>query len=140
MDKKIIISTALFLLLSAGAIFILGSEKNPSTEGSGSSVSSAPAGQIILYYGSTCPHCEDVEAWLKDNDVQSKVSYQEKEVYESKDNSKELVATAKICGKDENSIGVPFLWTGSDCLVGYDQIIEFFGQRMSVQGAQNQPF
>jgi glutaredoxin len=138
MDKKIIISTALFLLLSAGAIFILGSEKSPSpTEGNGNSVPPAPAGQIVLYYGSTCPHCKDVENWLKDNDVQSKVSYQEKEVYEDKDNSKELVATAKVCGKDENSIGVPFLWTGSDCLVGYDQIIEFFGQKISSPGAQN---
>ncbi|MFA5643059.1 MAG: glutaredoxin domain-containing protein [Candidatus Paceibacterota bacterium] len=137
MDKKIIISTALFLLLSAAAIFVLGSEKNPSGDNNGTSVPPAPAGQIVLYYGSTCPHCKDVEAWLKTNNVQAKVSYQEKEVYENKDNSKELIATAKVCGKDENSIGVPFLWTGSDCLVGYDQIIQFFEQKISTSGAQN---
>jgi len=137
MNKKIIFSTILFLLVSAAAIFILASERKPAVADD-TPVPPAPAGQIVLYYGSTCPHCKDLEAWLKTNNVQVKVSYQEKEVYENKTNSKELVSTAKACGiNDEKDILIPFLWTGSVCLIGVPDIENFFGQKISSQGPQN---
>jgi glutaredoxin len=131
MNKKIIFSTILFLLVSAAAIFILASEKK-SPVADGTTVPPAPVGQIVLYYGSTCPHCKDVDTWLKTNNVQAKVPYQEKEVYEDKANAKELLSTAKVCGiKDEKLVGVPFLWTGSACLTGGPDIESFFEQKIS---------
>ncbi|MFA5742387.1 MAG: hypothetical protein WCX77_03680 [Candidatus Paceibacterota bacterium] len=136
MNKKIILSTAIFLLASVAAIFVLASEKPLAAEAK--PVLPAPAGQIVLYYGSTCPHCKDVEAWLETNDVQSKVPYQTKEVYENIDNSNELVSTAKVCGiTDPKQIMIPFLWTGSNCLIGLPKVEGFFEQKIKDQEAKN---
>ncbi|MFA5746996.1 MAG: hypothetical protein WC926_02880 [Candidatus Paceibacterota bacterium] len=138
MNKKLIFSTAAFLLTSIAAISVLASER-PATVG-GKPAAPAPAGQIVLYYGDTCPHCKDVEAWLEANKMQEKVAYQSKEVYRNMDNSNELVATAAACGiTDPNKILIPFLWTGSACLIGVPDIETFFTltQKINEQKAQN---
>ena len=36
---------------------------------------------IILYVGDGCPHCEKVEKFIKENQVDSNVLYIQKEVY-----------------------------------------------------------
>ena len=80
---------------------------------------------IILYYGNTCPHCEDLEKFIKANDIESKVSFERKEVFLSKSNSSEMGQKAAKCGLQTDVIGVPFMWTGSTCLLGNDQIEKF---------------
>jgi len=81
---------------------------------------------ITLFYGDGCPHCEIVEEFIKKNNLKDKISFVQKEVYNDKKNSDDLVAKAKICGIPTNSIGVPFLWDGTKCLVGGKDIIDLF--------------
>ncbi len=81
---------------------------------------------ITLFYGDGCPHCETVEEFIKKNNLKDKISFVQKEVYNDKKNSDDLVAKAKICGIPTNSIGVPFLWDGTKCLVGGKDIIDLF--------------
>jgi len=82
--------------------------------------------ELILFYGDGCPHCTIVENYLKENPP--KFNLKQKEVYYNEINQKELVSRAKTCGLPENEIGVPFLWTGSDCIVGDQPIINYFKQ------------
>ena len=130
MNKKIIFSTALFFLVSVVAIFILVGEKNaidPNQPEPGKDA------EIILYYGVTCPHCIDLDAWIEANKIKEKVVFGQKEIFQNEGNRKELLAKAKICGIAEESVGVPFLWTGSTCLIGKDNIIKFFEDKINGQ-------
>lgn len=130
MNKKIIISTILFLLLSATAIFILAGEKNavgPKHPDAGSDK------DIILYYGVSCPNCIELDAWIEENNIKEKVSFGHKEIFQNEGNRKELLARAKTCGMAEESVGVPFLWTGSACLIGKDNISKFFEDKINGQ-------
>ena len=121
MKNKIIIPTILFVVVLFFSIFALtqGKATNQTTE------------QIILFYGDGCPHCALVEQYVAANNVAAKVPFVKKEVYYNNKNAEELAAKAKTCGLPTDSIGVPFLWDGSKCLVGDQDIIEFFKERMN---------
>jgi len=87
-------------------------------------------GEIILYYGIGCPHCAKVEQYIKENNIKDKISFEEKEVYFNQKNALDLQDKAKKCGLDLNNIGVPFLWDGSQCIIGDQPIIDFFQQKI----------
>jgi glutaredoxin len=82
--------------------------------------------ELTLFYGDGCPHCALVEAYLKENPP--KFNLKQKEVYYNEANQKELTLRAKTCGLPLNEIGVPFLWTGSNCIIGDQPIINYFKQ------------
>ena len=44
-------------------------------------------GKIILYYSKTCPHCQNVEKYLDDNNVRAKLDFIEKELNEDENNA-----------------------------------------------------
>ena len=126
MNKKIIIPTILFIAVLFFSFFALSQEKNKNY-----SQANEPAkeeNQIILYYGESCPHCALVEKYIEENKINDKISFARKEVYSNQDNAKELQEKAKICGLSADSIGVPFLWDGGKCLIGGQDIINFFKQ------------
>jgi len=82
---------------------------------------------MILFYSLSCPHCQNVEQYIQENNVKDKYSFNQLEISDEK-NSKLLVAKAKICGLDTQTLGVPFLWTGEKCLLGDADIIDFFSK------------
>jgi len=88
-----------------------------------------PASEIILFYGVGCTHCAKVEEFIKENKIEEKISFQKKEVYFNKKNANELAGKAKKCGLPTNEIGVPLLWDGSKCIVGDEDIINFFKEK-----------
>ncbi|MDA3802632.1 MAG: hypothetical protein PF488_01900 [Patescibacteria group bacterium] len=87
--------------------------------------------QIILFYGDGCPHCEIVDEYVEENNVEEQVSFLHKEVYNNQNNAEELREKAEYCGLQTNSIGVPFLFTGSDCLIGDRNVIDFFSSKIN---------
>lgn len=87
--------------------------------------------QTILYYGDTCPHCLIVNKFLEENKIREKVSFEHLEVYRNKDNARLLGESAKKCGIDEKQIGVPLLWSEGKCLVGDEDIIDFFKEKIA---------
>lgn len=90
---------------------------------------------MILYWGEGCPHCANVEAFIEANDVEQQVSFTRKEVYNNKRNAIEMGKLGKQCGIKTEGMGVPFLWTGSQCLQGETDIINFFRAAMGGTGA-----
>jgi len=134
MNKKIIIPTILFVIVLIFSFLALSQGKNKNQP-----KTSQPAAQenqqiqrnpIILFYGQGCPHCAKVEEYIKENKVKEKISFEEKEVYYNQNNAKELDEKAKSCGIDQNEIGVPFLWDSGKCLIGDQDIINFFKEKM----------
>mgnify|MGYP000428984282 CR=1 FL=1 len=90
--------------------------------------------EIVLFYGIGCPHCAKVEEFIKENKIKEKIAFSEKEVYFNRDNARKLIEIAKMCGFNENEVGVPFLWDGENqrCVVGDEPIIRFFKQRLNL--------
>ena len=121
MTKKVLLSVFAGIIILGGGLFILLKNKGEEpTIGQG----------IILFYGTGCPHCAKVEEYLQANNIESKINIEKKEVYNNKDNANLLAKIAKKCGIKENELGVPFLWTGSECKIGDEDIINFFKEKV----------
>jgi len=131
----ILIFLGIFIISSAGFYFSKGHNNTSSKDISSTNTSSTQElTEIILFYGSGCPHCAKVEAFIKENKIKEKIAFEEKEVYFNKKNAKQLVEIAKNCGFNEKEIGVPFLWDGEGqrCIVGDEPIINFFKEKLNL--------
>ena len=84
-----------------------------------------PDNEIILFYRDGCPHCENVDNYIEENNIEEKITFSRKDAQQ---NSGLFRQKAKICNIPESRLGVPFLWNGPDtaCFMGADQIINFF--------------
>ena len=98
-------------------------------------VSNSNNSEIILYYSNTCSHCKIVEDFIDQNSIAQKISFQSKEVSENQANSIELATKAQKCSISTDSIGVPFLWDGSNskCIIGDTDIIQFFKDKTGIK-------
>lgn len=92
---------------------------------------------IILFYGTGCQYCGIVEEFLKEKEVEKKISFKNLEVYNNQGNATLLKAKARACDLNTNSIGVPFLWDGQDCLIGDKAIISFFENKLATIDSLN---
>lgn len=90
---------------------------------------------LVFFWGNGCPHCENVEKWLNQNNSDQKLKINYKEVYYNQENQNQLMATAKeYCPEiiQSGGIGVP---TGFDpvskkCIQGDTPIIEFLSAKL----------
>jgi glutaredoxin len=127
MKKKTIISMVLFVVVLIFSIIIL--VKNESQKINNSLVNDSS--NIVLFYGEGCPHCLIVEDYINKNNVLDKIAITQKEVYSNDLNARELKEKAGFCKLATNSIGVPFLWDGSNCYIGDVEIINFLKSKIS---------
>lgn len=88
---------------------------------------------IVLFTGKGCPHCANVEKYIKDNNIAEKVKFETKEVWYNEVNNKQMLDVATKCGLAKDQIGVPFMWTGAKCLVGEDEVMNFFKEQTNVK-------
>ena len=142
MNKKVIVSTVLFLVALGGSIALFARSNAAPPKAPNQGANELVANQenqpvatsaIILFYGNGCPHCALVEQFVAENDIQSKVPFTQKEVYYDRQNANEMALKAAACGMATDSIGVPFLWTGSSCIIGDQPVIDFFKQKANIQ-------
>jgi glutaredoxin len=82
--------------------------------------------ESILFYSNYCPHCKNVEKYVNDNNIKSKVTFTELEVADNQDNAQVLLSKAKKCNLDTSNLGVPMYFDGEKCLVGDEEIIKYF--------------
>jgi len=114
----------LFMIVAVGGLVWLANYSEDVTQNE--DVKIFDENTITLFYGDGCPHCEDVDKFIEENDIKSKVTFEELEVWENKDNAKILDDAAKICELDLDRIGVPFLFARGECYVGGPDVQEFF--------------
>jgi len=133
MKNKVIIPTILFIIvfILSFAVLLQNKENDLSDNNITQDNRQTEESQIILFYGDGCPHCAIVEDYIKENNIKEKLSFEEKEVYYNQNNANDLAQKAQICGISTDSIGVPFLWDGSKCYVGDQDITDFFNQKIN---------
>lgn len=142
MNKQILV-TSILILVIVGLLttIVLGSKNKTTTKETNKSSETKTEvisdGSITFFYGNTCPHCADVEAWMKENKIEEKVKLSKKEVYDNMTNSIELTKVAKGCGLSTDSIGVPFLYTEGKCLVGSPDIIDYLTKKAATAEASS---
>jgi glutaredoxin-related protein len=140
MGKTLITGLVIITIVGLLSLVVQGSidnkaEQTPSTSQENSSI---PSDLIdnktpIFFYGNTCPHCEDIEEWMKENKIEEKVKLVKKEVYDNGANSFELAQAAESCGLPTDSIGVPFLYTPEGkCLIGTPDIVGYLSNKAGI--------
>lgn len=122
----------LFLIGSAAILFGIAGVLVFASNLGGLLKNGEPAG-IILFYGNGCPHCENVEKFIKDKNITSKIQFSELEVFNNDKNAKILREKARICRIDSTQIGVPFLWDGQKCFLGEDDVISFLKSKAGIK-------
>lgn len=132
MKNKVAIPTILLIFVIAFSFFAFSKESKKEQLSEPATEEAQMEDGIILFYGDGCPHCEIVDEYLEENNMAEQVNFSHKEVYYNRTNAKELEEKAIICGMPAGSIGVPFLWDGEKCLIGDEDIIEFFKQKISI--------
>jgi glutaredoxin len=89
-----------------------------------------PKTEIMFFYGRECPHCQDVERFLKENALAEKMEFDAIEVWHNNENAKLLFAKARECGMAEKEVPVPFLYAKGQCFIGTPPVEEFFTDAM----------
>lgn len=104
------------------------------TTSSDREIKSVEGSDIILFYGEGCPHCKNVEDFIRNNNIDEKVQFDLKEIWYNKDNATLMNQKADICKINKDELGVPFLFDAknSKCLVGADEIIQFFKDQAEI--------
>ena len=80
---------------------------------------------IIFFYGAACPHCQDVEKYIADHQLDQKVVFSKREVWGDTANANLMAEKAQACGLKLDDIGVPFLWSAGKCYVGENEVENF---------------
>lgn len=91
---------------------------------------------LVFFWGNGCPHCENVEKWLKENNSDAKIKVNYKEVYYNSKNSEQLGAMAKEYCPDvitPKGIAVPISLdpVNKKCIQGDTPIIEFLTSKLA---------
>ncbi|EKE11416.1 MAG: hypothetical protein ACD_15C00084G0017 [uncultured bacterium] len=125
MDKKNIAVLGLLFVLAAGLLFWnFSKEKN---------ISQTPVNSdIILFYGEECPHCKDLEEFIKKNNIAEKVKFNYLEVWHNKSNSGIMMEKAQECGFAKDQLGVPFLYAKGRCFIGGPEVEKFFKEEAGI--------
>jgi len=122
---KVILYTILVVILAGLAFWGVQSGFLGSIFSSSIKPVSLPDG-TILFYGQGCSHCKNVDDYIKNNNIEQKVSFTRIEVWYNKSNAALLGQVAEKCSLTSNSVGVPFLYDGKNCLIGEVDVINFF--------------
>ena len=130
MDKKIVWTTIIVsvVILILGYILVDSSNKKAKIK-----VNLPSKDKIVYYYGLTCPHCKEVEEWMKKNKIEEKIKIEKKEVWYNQENAAELQEVAKFCGLDPTSVGVPFLWADKKCYIGTPEVEKVLQDKSNIK-------
>lgn len=94
------------------------------------------AQEYILFYGNWCPHCAQVEQYIKDNAVDKKFDIEMKEIYFNRSNLADLQVYLNKLGLGTHQIGVPFLVINNENECSYvngsQSIIDFFQAKLDM--------
>lgn len=124
MNKKFLILILIGVILLGGVSFLLFQNKNNQPVNTNG---------IILFYGIGCPYCAKVDEFIKENDVEAKVDFVRKEIRLNQRNAELFLKLTKECGIADKDTGIPLLWDGSSskCIIGDEDIIQFFKEKIS---------
>lgn len=82
--------------------------------------------EMILFYGIGCPHCVEVEAFLRSPQAKN-IPIIPKEVYYHRVNLRDLIKKAQKCDAvQDGMVAIPLLWQGNNqCITGADKVMQY---------------
>ena len=130
MNKIAVFLIALVALF--GIYRLVSANTTPNPEVNGVSVEEA---DIVLFWGDGCPHCEVVEDFINNDNVDSKLKIVRKEVWKDRGNQQLMTEYAKKCPEIDTTqgMGVPFAYfnTIQKCQIGDTPIIDQIKQLLT---------
>ena len=83
-----------------------------------------PDADYVYFFWKTCPHCQELNAWMKEEGTLDKHKIEKREVYFSPDNQNAFQAVIQALWLEEGTTWVPFLLRKSDSThyIGVDPI------------------
>ena len=129
MNKNTLIAV-LIAILAFGAIayFAWTGGSTTNTNAGPEPALSAP----ILFVGTGCPHCKIVEDFIKQYAVDTKMTFETREVFFNSANADIMKKRAATCGMATDQLGVPLFWDGSKCYDGDVDIVNYFRDRLGI--------
>ncbi|NTW15556.1 MAG: hypothetical protein HGA38_04310 [Candidatus Moranbacteria bacterium] len=120
-----IVASVSIVIAFVALFFVLRGSSSPSVSGDVSS-------GIVLYYGTECPHCKDVDAFIERNAIAEKVSFARKEVWHDQKNASEMTDRAASCGIGRDQVGVPFLFADGQCYIGTPDVEGYLREKAGI--------
>lgn len=92
-----------------------------------------PDAEFLYFYGATCPHCQELNKRVEQEDLFSKISVEKREVYYNNDNREKFLEVTKGLGLESSKVGVPFVVhkESGEYSVGVDKALELFKKDFS---------
>jgi len=93
-----------------------------------------PTSNLVLFYGTTCPHCKVVEEFISTNKIDQKLTISQLEVYDNKSNAVVFSDMVKKICPDQltpQGLPVPFLidQENNKCLLGDTTITSYLSEK-----------
>jgi len=88
----------------------------------------------IIYYSEKCPHCKNVEAFIEENEIDSKINITRKEIINNLTNKAEFTKVIEYCKINPEEAGVPFIYISEEnkCIMGDADIINFLKEKLNI--------
>jgi len=125
MGKKELIIGALVVLILVGITYLATefAGKNDTSKPAGGALITAAAAKFnknVMYYfwGDGCPHCADLDKWVKEKGYDKTVKYTKLEVWKNPNNAALMDVVASYCKIEKTGMGVPFVYYKGKCVSG----------------------
>ncbi len=127
------ITTILIIIAVLVGLYLLTSKKPDSLISNPTPVPT-PTSNLVLFYGTTCPHCKVVEEFIFTNQIDQKLAISQLEVYENKSNAVVFSDMVKKVCPDQltpQGLSVPFFidQENNQCLIGDTPIIDYLSEK-----------
>lgn len=131
--KKVVAIIVAFMLIIVFAIIAWGSGQSKVTSKDVTMVEAAGEFKpdMIYFYGQECARCKNIDQFVKENKIDEKISFTQKEVWHDGSNVMEMQERAKECQLDPEKVGVPFLWARGKCYIGEVEVEKFLKTEVS---------
>ncbi len=89
-----------------------------------------PDAEYLYFFGATCPHCQELNSKVQEEDLFSKIAVEKREVYFNNGNRERFLALTKKL-KIENA-GVPFVYdkVSQSYAIGVEDALKMFKNRL----------
>lgn len=84
-----------------------------------------------LFYSLSCPHCQEVRAFLEEHKDNKNLVVEQKEISQNPYNKKELILVLQQCNPTIKHVDLPVLWADAKCFMGAAEIISFFKEKLN---------
>jgi hypothetical protein len=119
-----------------GFFYLLSQPPKSETESITPDYSQYQNSDLVLFWSKDCSHCQNVENWLKENNLDNKLKIISKQIDDNQSTYEELLNLVKEnCPNlmESNNVGVPISFdpVNKQCIQGDTTIIEFLSSKLA---------